>query len=132
MEWEASLIEWMQANLSVFGKGVVEALAFIGGEMGLLILVLAIMFCWRKEVGQKLTLIVSSLNIWLPMIKSVVLRPRPYMEHPDRIKPQALVEQGASADDVAAQGYSFPSMHSASVPALYFSLAKEAKKNRAV
>ena len=30
--------------------------------------------------------------------------------------------------DVAAQGYSFPSMHSASIPALYFTLAMEAKK----
>ena len=29
---------------------------------------------------------------------------------------------------MSAQGYSFPSMHSASVPAAYFSLAREAKK----
>jgi hypothetical protein len=86
-----------------------------------------VMFCWKKEVGQKLALIVSSLNMWLPMIKSIVLRPRPYMQYPDRIKPLVLDAEGV-AGDVAAQGYSFPSMHSASIPAVYFWIAKEAKK----
>ncbi len=116
MEWEAGLIEWMQAHMGSLG-GYVELLAFLGAETGLLILVLIVMFCWKKEAGQKMTLIVASVNIWLPMIKSIVLRPRPFMDYPDRIKPLAL-EDNASAKDVAAQGYSFPSMHSASIPAL--------------
>ena len=127
MEWEAGLIEWLQANLSGFGA-LVKLLAFFGSEMGLLMLVLIVMFCWKKEAGQRLALVVSSLNTWLPMIKSVVLRPRPYMQYPDRIRAEALVEKGAAAQDVAAQGYSFPSMHSASIPALYFTLANQAKK----
>ncbi len=127
MEWEVALIEWMQANLNSSGS-LVKLLAFFGSEVGLLILVLVVMFCWKKEVGQKLALVVSAMNVWLPMIKSLVLRPRPYMEYPGRVKAEALPEKGASALDVAAQGYSFPSMHSASIPALYFTLAKEAKK----
>ena len=88
---------------------------------------LIVMFCWKKEAGQKLALIVSCVNLWLPMIKSVVLRSRPYMEYPDRVKPLALSDEGAAAMDVAAQGYSFPSMHSASIPAVCFWLAKEAR-----
>ena len=127
MEWEASFIAWTQATFGSLG-GLVKLLAFFGAETGLLMVVLIVMFCWKKETGQKLALIVSSLNLWLPMIKSVVLRPRPYMEYPDRIKAQVLVEKDLPAQSVAAQGYSFPSMHSASVPALYFRLAKEAKK----
>ena len=126
MEWEVRLIEWMQANIGSSVK-LVELLAFIGAEKGLLICVLIVMFCWKKEVGQKVALIVSALNMWLPMIKSIVLRPRPYMEHPDRIKALVVDSEGAAAD-VAAQGYSFPSMHSASIPAVYFWLAKEAKR----
>ena len=126
MEWEVSLIEWMQANLDSSGI-LAKLLAFIGSETGLLILVLFVMFCWKKEVGQKLVLIVAALNIWLPMIKSVVLRPRPYMSYPERVKPLVLDSEGV-ASDVVAQGYSFPSMHSASVPALFFTLAMEAKK----
>lgn len=127
MEWEAELIEWMQAYFNSSGF-FVKLMAFLGSENGLLLLVLIVMFCWNKEVGQKLALMISSLNIWLTMIKSVVLRPRPYMDHPDRVKAQVLVKEDAMANDVAAQGYSFPSMHTASVTALYFSLAKEAKK----
>lgn len=126
MEWEAALIEWIQAHFGSLG-GSVKLLAFIGAETGLLLVVLIVMFCWKKKTGQKLALIIASVNMWLPMIKSVVLRPRPYMDYPDRVKPLALDKAG-DAMDVAAQGYSFPSMHSASVPALYFSLAKEAQR----
>ncbi len=126
MEWEAALIEWLQANLNGSGS-LAKMMAFLGSETGLLIVVLIVAFCWKKEVGQRLALIISCVNIWLPMIKSVVLRPRPYMEHPDRVKP-LVVDSGGAANDVAAQGYSFPSMHSASIPALYFSLAMKAKK----
>ena len=126
MEWEASLIEWMQAHIGSLGN-YVELLAFLGAETGLLMIVLIVMFCWKKEVGQKLALIVACVNMWLPMIKSIVLRPRPFMEYPDRVKPLVLDSEGA-AKDVAAQGYSFPSMHSASIPAVYFPLAKEAGK----
>lgn len=126
MAWEASLIEWMQAHIGSLG-GYVELLAFLGAETGLLMIVLIVMFCWKKEVGQKLALIVACVNMWLPMIKSLVLRPRPFMKYPDRVKPLVVDAEGA-AKDVAAQGYSFPSMHSASIPAVYFPLAKEAKK----
>ena len=128
MEWEAQLIEWLQTSLSN-AADFAKCFDFFGAETGLFILVLVVMFCWKKKAGQKLALIVSCVNLWLPMIKSVVLRPRPYMEYPDRVQPFALSDEGAAAMDVAAQGYSFPSMHSASIPAVYFWLAKEAKKN---
>lgn len=128
MEWEARLIEWLQTSLSS-AADFAKFFDFFGAETGLLILVLVVTFCWKKKAGQRLALIVSCVNLWLPMIKSAVLRPRPYMEYPDRVKPLALSDESAAAMDVAAQGYSFPSMHSASIAAVYFWLAKEAKKN---
>lgn len=127
MEWESNLIEWIQTNSGSSG-GIEKFFDFFGAETGLLLLVLIVMFCWKKEVGQKLALIISSMNMWLTMIKSVVLRPRPYMEYPDRVKALALLDKSAAAQDLSAQGYSFPSMHSASVPAVYFTLAKAAGK----
>ena len=130
MEWEANLIEWLQKYVSNVQntEGFAKFFDFFGAETGLLMVVLIVMFCWKKTAGQRLALIVVCVNMWLPMIKSVVLRPRPYMEHPDKVRALALSDEGAEAMDVAAQGYSFPSMHSASVPALYFALANEVKK----
>lgn len=128
MGWEVSIIEWLQKNLggfcSVFGK----IFSFVGGEMGLLIVFLIMLFCWKKEAGKRLGLVVIMVSAWLPMLKCVVKRFRPYMEYPDRVKPLALSNSSASPMDVSAQGYSFPSQHSATVVTLYFSLAREVKK----
>ena len=128
MEWEVSLIEWLQKTVGNLNGTAVSVLGFLGGEMGLLLLVLIALFCWKKESGKRLGLIVAAVNTWLPMIKSIVLRPRPYMEYPDRVRGVADVGNHASLEDVAAQGYSFPSMHSASVMALFIPLANEVKK----
>ena len=127
MEWEVSLIEWLQANFSSLGS-IVKLLAFLGAESGLMMVVLIVMFCWKKETGQKLALVTVCVNMWLPMIKAVVLRPRPYMDYPDRVEALTLAGKDAAEKGVVAQGYSIPSMHSASIPALYFVLANEAKK----
>lgn len=128
MEWEVELIEWIQKTLGSLNSVVGAALSFIGGEIGLLLVLLIILFCWKKESGKRMALIITAVNTWLPMIKAVVMRPRPYMEYPDRVQGVADVGNSASLDDVAAQGYSFPSTHSASAMALYISLVHEVKK----
>ena len=86
MEWEVNLIEWLQKTVGDLNGAFISALGFLGGEMGLLLVVLIILFCWKKECGKRLALIIAAVNSWLPMIKSLVLRPRPYMEHPDRVR----------------------------------------------
>jgi len=128
MEWEVRLIEWLQSNTGDIGMAFGKIFSFFGGESGLLLVFLLVLFCWKKEAGKRLGLIVVSVNVWLPMIKAVALRPRPYVTYPDRVEARVLVDADAAAQDVAAQGYSFPSMHAASVPPLYVSLAMEAKK----
>ena len=128
MEWEVNLIEWLQKTVGNLNSTFISALGFLGGEMGLLLVVLIILFCWKKETGKRLALIIAAVNSWLPMIKAVVLRPRPYLEYPDRVRGVADVGNDAPLNDVAAHGYSFPSMHSASVVALFIPLAREVKK----
>ena len=128
MEWEAELIEWIQKTLGSLNSTVGTVLSFAGGEIGLMLVSLIILFCWRKESGKRLALIVTAVNTWLPMIKAVVMRPRPYMEHPGRIQGIADFGNSASLDNVAAQGYSFPSTHSASAVALFIPLAHEVRK----
>ena len=128
MEWEVGLIESIQNNLGGFSKVFGKIFAFVGGEMGLILLVVIVMFCYKKEVGQKLALLVAVMHAWFAMIKAAVKRPRPYVEYPDRVKALAPAAPQAELTDVAAQGYSFPSMHSGSVTAAYFTLAREIKK----
>ena len=128
MEWEVGLIEWIQKTLGSLNSTVGAVLSSLGGEIGLLLALLIILFCWKKETGMRLALIIAAVNTWLPMLKAAVMRPRPYMEYPDRVQGVADVGNSASLDDVVAQGYSFPSTHSASAMALFIPLAHEAKK----
>ena len=128
MEWEVEIIEWLQTNLGDFCVVLGNIFTFIGGETGLMLALVIVMFCWKKELGQKLALIIAALTAWFAMIKAVVKRPRPYMEHPDRVKALSLTNPDAAADDIVAQGYSFPSMHSGSIVAVYFTIAREVKR----
>ena len=128
MEWEVGIIEWIQKALGSLNSTVGTALSFLGGEIGLLLVLLIILFCWKKESGTRLALIIAAVNTWLPMVKAAVMRPRPYMEYPDRVQGVADFGDSAALDDIAAQGYSFPSTHSASTMALFIPLAHEVKK----
>lgn len=123
MEWEIRIIELIQGNLDDVSRLLNYIFSFIGGEYGLMILIVVTLFCFKKEAGQRLALIIASLHAWFSSIKAIVKRPRPYIEYPDRVKALAPVNSEASPRDVAAQGYSFPSMHSGAVPASYFTLA---------
>ena len=128
MEWEVGLIEWIQKVLGSMNGLVGSILSFVGGEIGLMLVLLIILFCWKKETGKRLALIITAVNTWLPMIKAVVMRPRPYLENPDRVKGFADVGNNASLDNVAAHGYSFPSTHSASAAALFIPLANAVRE----
>ncbi len=128
MEWEARIIEWLQSNPEDLTSITGRVISFIGGETGLMIVLVIVLFCWKKETGQKLALIIASLIAWFALIKAAVKRPRPYVRYPDRVESLALVDSEAAAADIAAQGYSFPSMHSGSVAATFFTLAREIKK----
>jgi len=128
MEWEVGLIEWIQKTLGGSNEKIGTVLSFLGGELGLMMVLMIVFFCWKKETGKRLALMVVAVNTWLPMLKNIVMRPRPYMEHPDRIKGISDFGNSASLDDVAAHGYSFPSTHSASAMALFIPLANEVKK----
>ena len=125
MEWEVRIIEWIQDNFAGVSNVLGNVFSFVGGEIGLMILIVVVLFCYKKQTGQKLALIIASLHGWFSMIKTVVLRPRPYVQYPDRVKPLAPADPDASPMDIVAQGYSFPSMHSGSTAASYFTLARD-------
>ena len=70
MEWEVNLIEWLQKTVGNLNGTFVSALGFLGGEMGLLLVVLVILFCWKKECGKRLALIIGSQLFTAAMTKA--------------------------------------------------------------
>ena len=127
-DWEVNLIEWIQTNMGKVGETASKVLSFIGGETFSLLLVIALVFCFRKEVGKRCACSVLIASVWFPMIKNVVLRVRPYMAHPDRIKVLQVVESDADPMDIVQQGYSCPSGHAATAASLFGSAAYEIRK----
>ena len=109
--WEVDLIEWIQTNMGKVGEYAARVMSFIGGETFSLLVLIAVLFCYRKEVGKRVSCSVLMAGIWFPMIKNVALRVRPYMAHPDRAKVLQVVEADADPMDIVQQGYSFPSGH---------------------
>ena len=125
--WEVALMEWLQAHLSDSAISTISTLSMFGEEL-LIILTLGI-FYWGidKRIGKQIGLSLLLINVWNPMIKNIVIRRRPYFDH-ENISIKRVVDPSADPSNIAAQGYSFPSGHSANAAGLYGSLALYFKK----
>jgi len=127
MNWEVSMMESIQANMGKAGEIASKVFTTIGGETVLLALLIVIIFCYSKEAGKRCALKLLLACMWFPMIKNIVLRLRPYMEH-SSIRALEVPEEDAELMDVVQQGYSLPSGHSAMSLAMFGSLSMEVKK----
>jgi len=127
-DWEVNLIEWLQKTIGSAGQAIAKAVTFIGGETVMLLVLLVVLFCYKKESGKHCGFTMVAASMWFPMIKNIVLRIRPYMAHPEQIKALTVAEADADPMDVIQQGYSFPSGHSANAAAMYGSIAREIRK----
>ncbi len=126
-DWEVSLMEWLQTNL---GSGVISVISFFSafGEELLLVLILGLLFWgFDKKMGKAVGMNVMMALIWNPMVKNVFLRRRPYFDH-ENIKILRIVDKNYDAYDISAQGFSFPSGHSADALTVYTSIAMQLKK----
>ena len=130
-DWEIRLMEWLQAALPTEGPlfWLLSNLSAFGEEL-LMVAVMGFLY-WglNKEFGKYLGVNVLMVNVWNPMIKNIFLRLRPYFAS-DRIQLLRKIDEDAEIWDVAAQGYSFPSGHSANAVTLYGSLAAHEKRRK--
>lgn len=126
-DWEVSLIQWLQANMGPVGEAMAKGISFIGSDTVMVLMVMVILFCYKKEAGKRCAYIIALGGLWFPMIKNIVLRIRPYMAH-EGIKVLQKVDADADAMDIVSQGYSFPSGHCVTSVAIYGGLAREVKK----
>ena len=131
-DWEMRLMEWLQAHIgsSGFGFWLISNLSAFGEQL-LLVAIMGFLY-WglNKEFGKYIGVNVLVANVWNPMIKNLVLRLRPYFVKEYNVKLLRLIDESADPMDVAAQGYSFPSGHSANAVTVYGSLAAHEKKRK--
>lgn len=127
LNWEISLMEWLQAHLGAGAISFLSLLSMFGEELLLVAIMGFLYWSYDKQFGKFVGLNMLVANVWNPMIKNIFLRLRPYFVS-DRIDLLRKIDADADIYDVAAQGYSFPSGHSSSAASVYGSVALYAKK----
>ena len=125
-DWEVSLMLWLQAHLGAFGIKLASLCSAFGEEMILILVMGFCYWCWNKELGVFIGTNFCMTNVWNPMAKNIALRRRPYFDTP--VKCLKVVDPSADMYDIAAQGFSFPSGHSAGAVATYGSIGAFVKK----
>lgn len=125
--WEPALMQWLQTVLGPVGAAVASFFSTLGEEMVFILLMGFFYWCWDKELGKLLGRNVCMASILNPMVKNLVLRPRPYMVCPE-VKCLKPVDPSADVMDLAAQGYSFPSGHSCGSVSAYGTIGRYYKK----
>lgn len=119
---EIDFMEWLQSHISDGAMRVISELSMFG-EAAIVVLILGLIYwCINKKMGKTIGLNIIMALICNTMIKNVFLRRRPYFES-DYIDIKRPVEPDADIQDIAAQGYSFPSGHSTTSAVTYGSLA---------
>lgn len=125
--FEPKLMIWLQSVLGEKGANVIGSLSALGEATFIIIVLLFLYWCIDKEFGIYVGTNVLMALVLGPLIKNVVLRRRPYFDN-DMIKCIRPSEPDADIYSIAAQGYSFPSMHSATAVSFYGSIARYARK----
>ncbi len=127
LEQEVSLMARLQAHTPAALLPVLSVFSAFGEELVILLITGFLYWSYDKQAGKRICLTVLMVSVWCPMIKNVVARRRPYFDH-EEIDILRVVEPDHDPFDIAAQGFSFPTGHSANTAGLFGSLAKTYRK----
>lgn len=119
--WEVSLMTFLQSSLSPALINIISFFSMFGEQLVCVGVLGFLYWCYDKSVAEDFGLGVIAANTVCPMIKCVALRRRPYFDNPS-IKCFRQVSSEGDLYDIAAQGYSFPSGHSATATSVYSAL----------
>ena len=128
LEWEVDLMVWIQTHLGTIGP-ILGTLLTQFGEPPILFLIVGIFyFGIDKKYGKYMAANCFSVCLIGSMIKNIALRRRPYFDH-ESIQCLRPAEAG-DINDLSLQGFSFPSLHSATTINLYTITGRYMKENR--
>lgn len=124
--WEVRFMEWLQASADgVLGK-IAPLFSMLGEELVMVAVLGFLYWCWDKRTAKYVAVNFLAALMAGPLLKNILRRRRPYMDHP-AIRCLKPVDASAGLMDIAAQGYSCPSMHASNAVSIYGSLAARVK-----
>ncbi len=126
-QWEVDFIAALQYKADETLIWIMSAFSMLGEEMALVVIVGLLYLCYDKKMGRKLALGMLGGILGGEIIKSRVLRLRPYFSHSGILCLRAP-SGGGDIMDLAVQGYSFPSMHSSNSVIMFGLLAVNSRK----
>lgn len=109
------------------GKGAAVFFTLFGEQLITVALICFLYLCLDKKTGVFITVNLTAAMVWTPMLKNILVRRRPYFDHPS-IRCLKPVDAENDIFDLSAQGYSMPSGHSVNAVTVYGSLAVRKKK----
>ena len=121
-QWEVELMRFLQAYMNDIEVKIASIVSMFGEELFLVLVLGFVYWVYDKRIGLKIGMNMMLANLAYPMIKNIALRRRPYMDHAG-IECLKIVDKEADPMDIYAQGYSFPSGHSANSSVAMASLA---------
>ena len=127
MGWEVNLIEWLQIHVGSVGASIASFLSIFGEEMFLILVIGFLYWSYDKKIGRRVGLGAIMGITWGAMLKNIILRPRPYFNNKN-VKILKLPDAKADMYDIAAQGYSFPSIHSINAVTVFGGIAENVRK----
>ncbi len=127
-QWEVDLMRFLQAYMNDIEVKIMSILSMFGEELFLVLVLGFVYWAYDKKTGIRIGMNMMLTDMLFPMIKNIALRRRPYMDHKG-IECLKLVDKNADPMDIVAQGYSFPSGHSANSAVAMGSLAYFFKNN---
>lgn len=125
--WEIDLMVMIQSYCGPIIQTIAHLLSMLGEETVIIAILGYIYWCRDKELGKSIGFTVIPAMLAASMMKNVVLRRRPYFDHKE-IKCLRAPSGKGDIYDIALQGYSFPSMHSANSVSVLFPIAHWTKK----
>ena len=124
--WEEKLIIFIQQYMPQFMVKFAALITEFGDAMVLVGVVGMFYWALNKELGKKLVINLTLINIVNPWLKCIVRRLRPYMANSEI---QCLNPVNTEGDiyDVVSQDFSFPSGHAANCVSVYGKLCKNSR-----
>ena len=129
-DFEPALMIWLQSHMGTAAQAAASFFTLLGNETFMIAVLGFLYWCYDKEFGKKVGTALLAGLVFNALVKCLVMRRRPYMDHAE-IKCLKKVTSGADLNDIKEQGYSFPSMHSTNSAVLYGMLPEGFAKTRA-